>query len=201
MKKLAALVSMISVMLFFTPISVYAAGCTITTNANTSLVENVGKSGVGEITQVGESFTTTCAGDVGATVFEVWKVGAPGDNLVFSLQTSSANIPSGTPLSSVTVAGSSLSASAGTDLNLTFTTGTRTVTNGTEYAIVAGRDGGADSSNYYRVGGTGSGSSGATETVNTAPTTFVPIGTAQIRISVTITPSASTFDFGSWFPF
>lgn len=77
-----------------------------------------------------------------------WRSGTPSDNLVLSIQTDSSNKPSGTPLASVSVAGSSLPTSAGAANFLGTITGLN-LTNGTKYWLVGNRSGVPDSTNDY----------------------------------------------------
>lgn len=86
---------------------------------------------------------------------QLGKSGNPADNVLIEIQTDTAGSPSGTVVTngtSGTQAGSGLSATVVTEVNLTFATPPALVA-GTTYWVVIKRSGSLDNSNYYNSAG------------------------------------------------
>jgi hypothetical protein len=98
----------------------------------------------------------TLQSSITLTTLKVWlkKVAAPTDNVVFTIQTENAGVPSGTPVTNGTsnnIAGTGLSTSY-IETTVTFAS-TVTLAANTQYWLVAYRDSTTSDTNYYAING------------------------------------------------
>lgn len=120
---------------------------TLSIQLGTATDLHIGESTSQPSTQIAQSFKSGDVGVIESIRYKAKKVGAPADNLIFSLQIDSSGAPSGTMLASSTLAGSSLSTSY-TVATTTLDVPVKLAAN-TTYWFVVDRSGANDNANYY----------------------------------------------------